>query len=106
MDGGKGRQGSGPEGAERDEYLRDLRDWNEHMYSPGHWTGGRIPPALKYGGRGLGAVLVLGGLSGLLPLLGGGYSLFNLSTWFLVPLSVLLLAGGLKRLLTGRRGRS
>jgi hypothetical protein len=46
---------------DRDNYLRDLAEWNEHQYSPGHWTGGKIPPQAKYGGRLLGkGIMVLG----------------------------------------------
>ena len=29
-------------------YLNDLEEWGNKQYSPGHWTGGRIPPHFKY----------------------------------------------------------
>lgn len=44
------------------EYLNDLEEWNEHQYDPGHWTGGHIPPQIKYGGRKLGIGLLALGL--------------------------------------------
>ena len=31
-----------------DEYMKDLNEWMEHQYDPGHWTGGNIPPHIKY----------------------------------------------------------
>jgi len=30
------------------QYLNDLEKWGEKQYSPGHWTGGRLPPFFKY----------------------------------------------------------
>lgn len=44
------------------EYLRDLEEWGEHQYSPGHWTGGNIPPQIKYGGKSMGYLSILLGL--------------------------------------------
>ncbi len=31
-----------------DEYINDLEEWMEHQYDPGYWTGGKIPPHIKY----------------------------------------------------------
>lgn len=31
-----------------DEYINDLEEWMEHQYDPGYWTGGNIPPHIKY----------------------------------------------------------
>ena len=46
------------------DYLHDLEEWQDHQYDPGHWTGGSIPPHLKYPRRPLGILLVImGGLS-------------------------------------------
>mgnify|MGYP006925658436 CR=1 FL=1 len=32
-------------------YIDDLKEWNNNMYSPGHYTGGRMPMDVKYGGK-------------------------------------------------------
>jgi hypothetical protein len=32
-------------------YIDDLKEWNNNMYSPGHYTGGRMPMDVKYGGN-------------------------------------------------------
>jgi len=34
---------------EPNEYLNDLKEWNEHQYDPGYWTGGKLAPFFKYG---------------------------------------------------------
>jgi hypothetical protein len=34
-----------------EEYLKDLNEWQDRMYSPGEYLGGKLPPLLKYGNR-------------------------------------------------------
>lgn len=45
-----------------DEYIDDLEKWMEHQYDPGYWTGGNIPPHIKYIKRPPSLVLFLVGL--------------------------------------------
>ena len=33
---------------DNDEYIKDLEEWMDHQYDPGYWTGGYIPPHIKY----------------------------------------------------------
>ena len=33
------------------EYLKDLNEWQNKMYSPGEYLGGKLPPLLKHGNR-------------------------------------------------------
>lgn len=47
------------------DYLNNITEWNKHMYNPGHWVGGNIPPHInvlrKAGNLPIGIVaLVLG----------------------------------------------
>lgn len=49
-----------------DKRLNDLEEWNDNQYNPGYWTGGRIPPYIKYGGKWLPLSLGIMGLSGML----------------------------------------
>ncbi len=30
------------------DYLNDLEEWGENQYNPGYWTGGNMPPYIKY----------------------------------------------------------
>ncbi|MGB9905186.1 MAG: hypothetical protein ACPLQO_11050 [Desulfotomaculales bacterium] len=48
---------------EMGDFLRDLNEWGEKQYSPGHWTGGNLPPHFKYGGKLGGILLVITGLA-------------------------------------------
>ena len=34
----------------KDDYLSDLEEWQEHQYSKGYYTGGKLPPSVKYSG--------------------------------------------------------
>jgi hypothetical protein len=34
-----------------DEYLKDLKRWQDNMYSPGAYTGGNIHPAVRHGNK-------------------------------------------------------
>lgn len=45
-----------------DEYINDLEEWMEHQYDPGYWTGGNIPPHIKYVKRPSRLILLLLGV--------------------------------------------
>jgi len=47
------------EGRHPSPYLNDLEEWGERQYSPGHWTGGRLPPYLKYAQRPLVLIILI-----------------------------------------------
>jgi hypothetical protein len=92
------------------EFLNDLEEWQEHQYCPGHYSGGNLPPQLKYAnvnkaGKTFGiSLLFLGSISaiaviGLLFYGAGSSALFGLGY------SILLLAAGVK-LLTRHRKRN
>lgn len=34
-----------------DSYLNELKEWQEHQYDPGYYTGGRIPPMFTNSGK-------------------------------------------------------
>jgi hypothetical protein len=54
---------------EEPEAVREWREWSDHQYNPGYWTGGKIPPFLKGKNRRLSRyayVLVLMGFIGIL----------------------------------------
>lgn len=36
---------------ESQEYFNDMEEWQRNQYIPGHYTGGKIPPAIKYSGK-------------------------------------------------------
>jgi len=42
-----------------DKYLQGLKDWQEHQFNPGHWTGGRIPFWFRRGNKKLRWALIL-----------------------------------------------
>jgi hypothetical protein len=44
------------------DYLNDLEEWQEHQYNPGYWTGGNIPPHLKYPKKQLGIFFIIIGV--------------------------------------------
>ena len=82
------------------DYLKDLEEWQDHQYDRGYWTGGNIPPHLKYPHRPLGIILVImGGFSSLAAAMGviadfSFTSAFGSSIGLLVGL--LFLAAGIK----------
>lgn len=45
-----------------DDYLQDLQDWQNHQYTPGYYTGGRIPPQLKHGRKRMGYLYLFLGI--------------------------------------------
>lgn len=34
-----------------EEYINDLKQWQDKMYSPGEYLGGKLTPFIKYGNR-------------------------------------------------------
>jgi len=47
-------------------YLNDLEEWQENQYNPGYWTGGNIPPHLKYPKKPLGILFIIMGVFSIL----------------------------------------
>ncbi len=47
------------------EYFKDLETWMENRYNPGFYTGGQIPPYIKYPKKPIGFVFLVSGLIGL-----------------------------------------
>lgn len=85
---------------ELDEYMDDLQEWSENQYNPGHWTGGKVPPFIKYSGKpmgytfmGLGCVMVLANLMTMFPVIMGNllYSVLGLI------LGIVFFVGGWKK---------
>lgn len=79
-------------------YSESLKEYQEKIYSPGHYTGGRIHPALKTktkaGGWGMilaGIILLIFGITQLL-----NFSLINMGGIFHLFLSTLLIIVGIK----------
>lgn len=90
-----------------DNYLEDLREWNDHQYDPGYWVQGRVPPQIKYGGRGMGVVFLASGLTtvcGILFAFFHGPSLSEIIA-LIIPLIIggIFIWAGLRRILTGKR---
>lgn len=46
----------------KEEYLEDLKEWQENQYSPGHYLGEKKSPLLKYGGKKIGVVFFIVGI--------------------------------------------
>jgi hypothetical protein len=44
------------------EYLRDLNEWSGNRYNPGFYTGGQLPPEIKYPSRRVGFLIFSFGL--------------------------------------------
>ena len=36
---------------DQSDYLKDLADYQNHKYLPGYYTGGNLPPGIKYASR-------------------------------------------------------
>lgn len=78
--------------------LRDLNEWQEHRYDPGHFTGGNVHPILKAGRPNkYGYLLILGGLGILLVVFfGRDHTLY----WYYAALqmcfALLLITAGVK----------
>jgi hypothetical protein len=82
---------------ERDnEYLKDLENWIENRYNPGFYTGGQIPPFIKYPTKPYGFLMLLSGfitfvLAFIARISGGETSM----VFYIFILSMLSIAGGL-----------
>jgi hypothetical protein len=48
---GLGRENNMDDKQKAGQYLKDLNEWQDKMYSPGAYLGGNLPPVLKYGNR-------------------------------------------------------
>jgi hypothetical protein len=83
--------------AEDNDPFRDVKDWLDHRYDPGYFTGGNIHPILKARRPNkYGYVLILSGLLGLL--LGAFFG--RDGSWiqviFQIAMALLLIAAGVK----------
>ena len=88
------------------DYLNDLEEWQEHQYDPGYWTGGNIPPHLKYPKKPLGIFFIIIGVFTLLVLAMVSIKDFSLENVFgnIVGLfaAILFLAAGIRIIRTKR----
>ena len=64
------------------DYLNDLEEWQENQYNPGHWTGGHIPPHLKYPKRPLGILFTIIGIFSALLVTMATITDFSLDNFF------------------------
>jgi hypothetical protein len=76
------------------EYLDDIKEWNEHQYNEGYWSGGKMPLPLKYGGRRLGIALTLVGVALIVP------SILTFDIGMVIPLlmGIAFVVGGIVRI--------
>lgn len=79
-----------------DNYIDELRDWQDHQYTPGYFVGGRIPVWLKYPGKSrlLGLLYLIPGLFGLGLLIYQfitGTLIQSQNDWFQLPVPLLLI---------------
>jgi hypothetical protein len=49
----------------RNNHIEEIKEWQEHQYEPGYFTGRKIPPFLKYPGKPMiiGLLYIMGGIS-------------------------------------------
>lgn len=82
-------------------YIEDLNKWGQHEYSPGHWTGGNIPPHVKYGGRPMGILMFAVGLVNMIVVLAALFTSnrFHYGMIFAIVLSIILFIGGVIRII-------
>ncbi|HSR89637.1 MAG TPA: hypothetical protein VLK22_04595 [Candidatus Udaeobacter sp.] len=78
------------------DYISELKDWQDHQYTPGYFVGGRIPVWLKYPGKPklLGLVFLSAGLFGLTIFIYKiivGTLIQNKEDWFQLPFPLLFI---------------
>lgn len=79
------------------EYLNDLEEWQEHQYNPGYWTGGNIPPYLKYPKKPLGIIFIIAGvLNVVLPLVTELSLQSVVDNIYIIVIGLILLAAGIR----------
>jgi hypothetical protein len=82
--------------AEDNDPFRDVKDWQDHRYDPGYFTGGNIHPILKARRPNkYGYVLILSGL-GLLFFAFFGQDRFRIEVVLQVAMALLMIAAGVK----------
>jgi hypothetical protein len=82
--------------AEDNDPFRDVKDWQDHRYDPGYFTGGNIHPILKAKRPNkYGYVLILSGL-GLLFFAFFGRDRFRIEVVLQVAMALLMIAAGVK----------
>jgi hypothetical protein len=89
--------------------LEEIKEWQNHRYDPGHYTGGNIHPILKAGRPNkYGYILLIGGVAGVVLSIFSGSEDPVLYWYYLIiqiGLSSLLIAAGLKLVISRRRDR-
>ena len=82
--------------AEDNDPFRDVKDWQDHRYDPGYFTGGNIHPLLKARRPNkYGYVLILSGLCVLFIAFFGGGRL-GIEAVLQIAMALLLIAAGVK----------
>jgi hypothetical protein len=82
--------------AEDTDPFRDVKDWQDHRYDPGYFTGGNIHPLLKARRPNkYGYVLILSGLCVLFIAFLGGERL-GIEAVLQIAMALLLIAAGVK----------
>src|SRR4029077_3837270 len=82
--------------AEHNDLFRDVKDWQDHRYDPGYFTGGNIHPLLKARRPNkYGYVLILGGL-GFLFVAFFGRDRLGTEVVLQIAMALLLIAAGVK----------
>ena len=81
---------------EDNDPFRDVKDWQDHRYDPGYFTGGNIHPLLKARRPNKhGYVLILSGLGFLFVAFFGGDRLW-IDVVVQIAMALLLIAAGVK----------
>jgi len=82
------------------EFLNEIEEWGEKQYSPGHWTGGNIPPHIKHGGKLGGILLLIAGILIICLLILGTFSLNDVPSVIITTIiSIVLISAGLKKIM-------
>jgi len=83
--------------AEDNDPFRDVKDWQDHRYDPGYFTGGNIHPILKARRPNkYGYVLILSGLLGFLFSAFFGPDRLWTEVILQIAMALLLIAAGVK----------
>jgi len=85
--------------------FRDVKDWQDHRYDPGYFTGGNIHPILKAKRPNkYGYVLILGGLAWAFFAFFGGDRL-SIQAVFQIAMALLAITAGVKLVKNPPRGK-
>ncbi|MDF2519701.1 MAG: hypothetical protein K0R84_329 [Clostridia bacterium] len=75
--------------SKKDDYIEKMREWQEHQYDPGYYTGGNIPPVITHTGRPklLGWVYVISSIVSAIIMI--GIVMFIFSIEHIIPIILL-----------------